>query len=161
MSHKKLSSSHPVLNFLLPFLIVCVFAISALLVTSSGLEIYHGIQKQTDATYQTRTSVSYLTTKLRQVTGADTLTVENNELVIGQAIGGQDYETHIYLQDGVLRESFIKAGDSRGTGTPITRAQGFTIETEAPGLITFTITDGNGNVDTASVFVMMQKEGAG
>jgi len=160
LSPKKLTS-HPVLNFLLPFLIVCVFAISALLVTSSGLQVYYGIQQQTDAIYQTRTGISYLTTKLRQVTGEDTLRIENNGLVIGQTINGQSYETHIYLQDGVLRESFIRAGDSPGMGTPITRAQGFTIANEAPGLITFTITDDRGNVDTASVFVMMQKEAAG
>lgn len=156
---RQTNKNHSALSFLLPFAVVCLFAICALLVTSGGLQIYYEIQHQTNTIYQTRTGVAYLTMKLRQVETADHLSIENNRLVITEEIEGDTYETHIFLNDkGMLTESFVRQGVVPSSGTPIIEAAKFEVSLEQPGLVSFDLTDAEGRKDSASVFLPSQKE---
>ncbi|MGI6153635.1 MAG: DUF4860 domain-containing protein [Christensenellaceae bacterium] len=140
-------------GFLLPFICVCIFAVCALLMTAGGLRVYSGVVKSSGQVFSMRTGISYITMKLRQAAGEEQIAVGENRLVIEQEIDGKPYETHIYLEDGQLKESFVPAGMKAGSGTPIVDAAGFTITVGEDGMVLFTITDSEGNGESSGVYI--------
>lgn len=159
MSTKKTGNS--LATFLLPFLLVCLFAVCSLLVASFGLKIYSSIQKDTDLSYQNRICASYLTTKIRQSNGAEYVTVEDQALVLTETIDGQAYDTRIYLQDDQLIESFGKQGDEVNRNVDaIAELRFFQPALANPNLIEITYADLNGQSNTIRVY-LQQTEGRG
>ena len=98
--------NHTFSGFLLPFLLVCLFALCTLLTAAFGLKTYYNLKDDTDRAYNSRTAVSYLVTKLRQSPGKHAVTADGSILRIEETMENTVYETRIYLENGVLKESF-------------------------------------------------------
>lgn len=100
----------------------CVFAVLALFVVVLGANVYKGISVDMTKNYDTRTSVAYLSEKIRQNDmqgGISIGTVDGADaLVLKQEADGQTYETWVYVKDGWLSEVTI------ASGTDITQVAG-------------------------------------
>ena len=93
-----------------------VFAMAVLLVLLSGGRIYQNVVQDIGMQYESRTSISYITTKLHRCDSAGSVSVESfgdSEALVLSEIGkdGRQYETVIYLYDGDIREFFSEKGN--------------------------------------------------
>lgn len=107
-------------NFIVDILFVlalfAVFTLSALMLVSIGAEVYRHTTKDMSGNYESRTSISYITEKIRQ---NDNIISEKNigitaisgkqALILAQEIEGEIYYTYLYLFDGYLKELFVQS----------------------------------------------------
>ena len=94
--------------------LMCLFSLGALGVVLLGGDIYKNIVEKSNESFETRTAVSYVATKIRQ--GDERGMVEFKELdgvsaiVIASEIDGNRFEQWIYHSDGKIREITILEG---------------------------------------------------
>ena len=132
----------------------CVFAVLALFVVVLGANVYQGISADMTDNYSARSSVSYLTEKIRQNDAVNEISV--------QSIGGNDalvlsdgkYATWIYAWDGKLMETTVNEGAavSPGDGQDIMDAADAEFEYR-DGSVQIRTTDAQGNLQSAVVCV--------
>lgn len=146
--------SHTVINFLIPFFLVCMFAVCALLVASGGLSVYMGINSNSDDTFSARTGIAYITTKLRQVDDASAVSVLPDHLIISETIDGEVYETHIFYKDGAIWECFVPRGSQLGGETKILDVGGLSLTMSENGMVSFVVVDSTGGRTASSVYVV-------
>jgi hypothetical protein len=98
-----------------------------------------------------RTSMAYLTTKVRQHDAADQVFLGEidglNALCLKDTIQDTDYITYIYLDDGYLCELFTSAKTEpvRALGTSLCELSQFEVEPVSYGLYHMELTDADGN----------------
>lgn len=135
----------------------CAFAVMALFVVVLGANVYKGISADMTANYNARTSVAYLSEKVRQNDVAGGVGVrtlgENNALVLVQDVEGATYETWIYVADGVLREVTVAAGTQvqTGDGQEIMELERLAFHRDNGSLIGIEAIDTDGNVFESAV----------
>ena len=99
---------------LLILLLFGVFAVSILAVLLSGAGVYRRLAERDDRSYDRRTAVQYVATRVRQADQAGGVSVRTFEgcpaLILSEEIEGELYETRIYHYDGYIRELFVSAG---------------------------------------------------
>lgn len=104
------------MGFLLVLLVFALFMVSALLVLLTGADVVQGITERDQASYEQRTAVQYLATRVRQADEVGAISVCATEigdrLVLSETIDGLPYETMIYCYDGYLRELFCVSGNA-------------------------------------------------
>ena len=130
-------------------LIFTVFALCILAVLLGGAQSYQRLTQRNRLTYDSRTCSQYLSTRMRQTSGAEAVSVapfgDVDALVIRQQIGMDVYLTRVYCYDGWLMELFT--GDTGGfspeDGEKILPARQMTPSLE-DGLLQIQLTDGNG-----------------
>ncbi|HBU11847.1 MAG TPA: DUF4860 domain-containing protein [Clostridiales bacterium] len=92
----------------------CVFAVLALFVVVLGANAYKGISGAMTENYNVRSSLTYLTEKIRQGDAYGDILISElaggDALVLTQEIEEETYETWIYLYEGKLTEMFIRQG---------------------------------------------------
>ena len=102
--------SRHMIDILFTLALFGVFAICALMVVMMGAEVYRKGVQDMQNNFDTRTSLSYIATKLRRgdTEGAVSTPKLNGEdaLMIEENIDGIKYATWIYCYDGKLREVF-------------------------------------------------------
>jgi len=90
-----------------------VFAAGILTVLLSGARAYQRLTERDAQSYDSRTSLQYLATKVRQTPSPDALALsdfgEGDSLLIRETIDGEDYWTQVYCYDGWLMELFTVA----------------------------------------------------
>lgn len=101
-----------------------VFTLSALMLVSVGAEVYQHTVNDMSGNYESRTSVSYITEKIRQ---NDSIISEQNigitvisgkqALMLTQEMNGEVYYTYLYLHDGYLKELLMQSGSYLGEDT--------------------------------------------
>ena len=147
-----------VVDFLFTLALFCVFAASALMVVIIGANVYRQTVDRMNGNYDSRTSLTYLTEKIRQNDAADAVKIssvgESPALVLSQWAGGQTYETWIYVYDGYLREVFAAQGVpvKPTDGQPIKEQQELLIEQEGP-VLTLTAVGPDGEMRRETVFL--------
>lgn len=101
-----------------------VFTFSALMLVSVGAEVYRHTVSDMSENYETRTSISYITEKIRQndyAYGSENICISElsgkQALTLVQDIDGEIYYTHLYFYDGYLKELFSKSGGYLGDNT--------------------------------------------
>lgn len=103
---------------LLLLLLLSVFALCILLVLLGGADAYKDLNQRDQQSYDRRTAIQYLTTRVRQADRLGGLRVEpfgeGDALVFLETIQGEDYETRIYCWEGQLRELFAARGSQLG-----------------------------------------------
>ncbi len=126
-----------------------LFAVCILLVLLTGADVYRKLTVRDRLTYEKRTAVQYLTTKIRQADVAGWIesgTIGDlDALVISEEVEGEVYCTWIYCYDGYLRELFAAADSDMGpeAGEKILEAADLTAEYESGQVIVeLTATDG-------------------
>lgn len=99
---------------ILVLLLFAVFMVSVLLVLLTGADVYQSMAQRGQDSYDQRTVVQYLTTRVRQADQAGKVSVRAFEgrdaLVLTEEYDGVPYETLVYCHDGYLRELFSAAG---------------------------------------------------
>ena len=95
--------------------IFCVFALCALGVLLSGADSYRDITRRDAESYDSRTAVQYLSTKVRQAAAPESVEIAEFEgvtaLCFSEELNGGTYITRVYCHDGWLKELFT-AGDA-------------------------------------------------
>ena len=145
---------HPVtrnsgLDGVFALLLFGVFASCVLLVLFMGTSVYSRLTERSQQAYDRRTSVQYVTTKVRQVPSAANVSVQDldgvSALTITEDISGELFNTRIYCYDGWLMELFTFADNefNPADGQRIMPAQGFTASLDGDRL-TLDIIDESG-----------------
>lgn len=125
----------------LALLCLTVFALCVLLVLLTGAEAYRKTLDRGEESYERRTSLQYLTTRVRQAETVDVGNLEDCEaLILEQTVDGETYTTCVYCFDGWLRELYAVPGAvlPPEAGTPILEADSFQGKIE-DSLLTLTL----------------------
>lgn len=136
-----------------------VFLISALFIVLFGANIYKKTATDMDSNFKARTSVAYITEKIRRndVEGGVVLLQKNGHdtLALRQTTGHGTYDTYLYYADGYLREITLSSGTEFApeTGAKILEMQAFAIEEINESLLAFRVTDTEGIETTFYVSV--------
>lgn len=144
-----------VIDFIFPVALFFVFAVSSLIVVLLATRIYKSTTEESQEQYTSRTTLSYITEKVRQndesgavsigeLDGADCLMLKSQ---------GSDYTTYIYEHDGALKELSVKEGvkPSPLAGELILEVENFQAESLSEGLFRFTITTEQNNTHSVMV----------
>ena len=125
----------------LALLCLTVFALCVLLVLLTGADAYRRTVERGEESYERRTALQYLTTRVRQAETLEAGFLENCEaLVLGETVDGETYTTWVYCHEGWLRELYAVPGAKLPpeAGTPILEAENFHRKLE-DGLLTLTL----------------------
>ena len=139
-----------VVDLLFPMALFFVFAISALTVILLATNIYQRTTQSSSLNYTSGTSLAYISEKIRQNDVADGVSLGmfdgHDSLILRQTYEGSVYHTYIYVDDGNLKELFIKDGvdASASAGTSIMPVSSFQMQELKDGLYQFTCIDANG-----------------
>lgn len=140
------------IDFLFTLALFCVFAATALSVSLVGAKVYKNTVNNMDINFERRTSLSYVSTKIRQFNSVGRIkTADFNgtaSLVLTQDIEGITFNTMIYFYDGALRELSVREGieTSPQNGVEIIKISNFEFEEVLPSLYKLTSTDAEGNI---------------
>ena len=150
-----------IVDLLFTLALLCVFAASSLMVVMIGANVYKGTVRGMDRNYDMRTSLSYISEKIRQNDVAGGVFVSElegqNALVLVQDISGSVYETWIYSDAGALKELLVKQGSAtREAGREIMKLQSFTAEL-VDGTLSLYVTASDGS--TAELMQSLRSRG--
>jgi hypothetical protein len=143
------SQSH-IIDVLFVLALFGVFIATALIVALMGVSVYKSTVENMNKNFDTQTSLTYVSTKIRQndVAGGVFLDElgEGVALVLEQQEEGETYQTWIYHHNGYLQEFFIKKGSDIDPdfGVTIMSIDTFSV-TEENGLFLISTTDRDGN----------------
>lgn len=139
--------------------IFCVFALCALGVLLTGANSYRSLTRRDAQSYDSRTVVQYLSTKVRQSAAPENVEVTRFEgvaaLCFSEELQGGTYITRIYCHDGWLKELFTAADADLlpEDGERITPLAALDIRREGD-LLHFTVTDTGG--ETAELIRLLR-----
>lgn len=140
------------MNFLVGIVIWLTFALTSLLLVLVGARLYQGIYSNEQTYLSKATPLNYLTMKLRQNDRKNSIAIKKLEqqsaLVLKEMLEDEIYETWIYIDEGYLKELYIKQGDSfkREDGEKVTTLNEMQLEWESPRLLNITLVDTEGIV---------------
>lgn len=132
-------------------LVLLIIGVIISLVLLFSLRSYEGIAKKTEDNFELRTSIMYLSNKIKAFDEEGCIEVgkfgEGTALVLNQEIEGVAYETKIYMYENNITELFTEKGNELDpvVGTPITQANGFEVEESEKGVLKITVTSPEGN----------------
>ena len=129
-----------------------VFAAASLLVVFIGAEVYSATITRSDTSFELNTTISFVTTKIRQHDSLDAVRVDYIEgvsaLVLSRDFGDAVFETWIYQHDGVLRELFMDREHTAnlwlGAGQALVSVYYFSFYMVADGLVQITAKSSDG-----------------
>lgn len=137
-----------------------LYTICALLLSVMAADTYRRGAECSERNYNMRTSVLYLTEKVRQTNAAEGISVrqtgEGDALVLGMSAEGEQYETWIYVEDGYLREVLLSKGAdfAPGIGQKIMPLSSLDLDLEQEGLLLrICVTDRRGERYDGKVFL--------
>lgn len=159
----KKTSQHRI-DFIFPISLFFVFSATAFITLLVAANIYQRIVIDSDNEFVQSTSLSYVTTKIRQFDegGSQNIYIDafngHDALVIEQEYSGVSYITYIYETEGELKELFVQKGItvSAQSGTTIMKVDDFTMEELDVGLFKFSCTASEEGSD--SVIISLSSE---
>lgn len=156
---KSIGKSGIVAGILLPMGLVCLFAFCSLALALYGGSAYKQIQTGVEDSFGPSVTAGYLRTKLSQFNHSGSISLRDEDgtevLVIASESGDVEYETRIYMQDGKLMETYVRA-DTAFTGMggiQIATLEGCEFSLDEDGLFTAVIESLDGTVTRASFAV--------
>jgi hypothetical protein len=147
MKTKRLMKHH--IDGLVVLLLFGVFAACVLSVLLLGADAYKKLTERDQLSYDQRTAIQYLATKVRQADRAGAVTVEDfqgvDALVLREDLDGEVYLTRVYCYDGYLRElsSAADADLSPADGEQVLAADSLLVEEQGNALRLQMETDGS------------------
>ena len=131
------------------FLVLAVFAVGVLGTLLGGAGIYRRLTERDRASYDSRTCLQYIVTRVRQAPGEVEIAAfgDGDALVIPDVIENKTYLTRVYCWDGWLMELFTEEDGlfSPEDGEKLLPAQGIALELDN-GLLKVMLTDAAGDV---------------
>ncbi len=141
------------------------YTLCALFLAITGANVYQKNVEATEFNYTFRTTVLYITEKIRQSENIDSVAIETLEqsdaLVLSRDFDGTIYNTWIYVEDSYLKEVLL-AEDmtvAYNIGQKIIPAQDMKLSMSENSLITIELTDNEGNVFSSSVYLETRETG--
>lgn len=108
----KQKSNRHIIDVLFVIGLFSIFALSAVFLITIGADIYRKTVTHMDENFNTRTSLAYLTEKLRQADHENRISLGSLEghpsLILRSESGGTAYRTYIYEADGNLQELMMR-----------------------------------------------------
>ena len=126
------------------------FIVSALLIVVLGARVYQNTVNQAEKGFSTRTSLAYVTEKIRQhdEDGSVSITeIEGHQvLCLSQKYGDTSYDTYLYYDNGYLKELTVDDfyTPSLTEGQDIIAVTDFEMQRVNDALYSFRITDADG-----------------
>lgn len=142
------------IDLIFPISLFFVFAASSLAVLLLAANIYGSSTNRIQANDQNRTSLSYISQKIRQNDTSGTISIKNVEgtdcLVLKAEYDHINYITYIYKYEGDLKELFFKEGIdvSLSSGRTIMKISALSMEQTDDHLFRFTSTNKDGKKDS-------------
>lgn len=152
--------SRHVIDFIFPIALFFVFAASSLVVLILAADIYASTTNQFQVNDKNRTTLSYISEKIRQNDTEGALSIQTIEgtdcLALSVDYSGTPCTTYIYAYEGMLKELFIQDGVSVSlrSGKDIMEITSLTIEPLGEQLYQFTTVDETG---TASSMIAAER----
>lgn len=141
--------NHHMIDILFVLSLFCVFAASSVLLIIFGADIYKKTVQQMDSNYSSRTSIAYITEKVRQADTYDSvkITSQNNTsiLMLTNTIKDITYATSLYEYDGYLYELFARTDIELplDAGQPVMELHDLSFSQTLPNLLEIRFTDTN------------------
>ena len=131
--------------------VICMFGISAMMLGSVGASVYKNIAERNLNSFELRTSLSYVKTKINQYDEVGRIAVEERDglkmLILSEEVQGEIFDTAVYFNKGKLYEI------TGARGMKFKPDDGFAIlnlDSENNGLIKLVTTD-DGETETLYV----------
>lgn len=109
---RRKNTTRHMIDILFVLSLFCVFAFSSVVLILFGADIYKKTVSSMDSNYASRTSVAYITEKIRQSDCYDSISIDNTagyeRLMMTREIDGLVYATSLYEYDGYLYELFAR-----------------------------------------------------
>jgi hypothetical protein len=137
-------------DWLFSFLLLMMFAGSALILILLGSHIYQNGVTHLDENYTVRTAVAYVSEKVRQNDVSGDISLQELEgipaLQLTENIDDNTYFTYIYFWNGALRELFLGADTtpSLTMGSTVVELTDFTITIPEEGFFRVTAVSDSG-----------------
>ena len=134
-----------------------LYTICTMLLSMMVADTYRKGADRSERNYNMRTSVLYLTEKVRQTDAAEGISVrqtsQGDALVLGMSAEGERYETWIYVEDGYLCEVLLSKGAdiAPGIGQKIMPLSSLNLQLGQEGLLQICVTDQTGETYTGKV----------
>lgn len=135
--------------------VICMFGISAMMLGSVGASVYKNIAERNLNSFELRTSLSYVKTKINQYDEVGRIAVEERDglkmLILSEEVQGEIFDTAVYFNKGKLYEITGARGMKfkPDDGFAILNVDSFEIS-EDNGLIKLVTTD-DGEIETLYV----------
>lgn len=142
------------IDLVFPIALLFVFATSSLVVLVLAANIYSSTTNQIQTNDQNRTSLSYISQKMRQNDMGGDISIEKVDdidcLTIRSSLNGNSYITYIYEYEGVLKELFVNADVriSLKNGKDIMTIDSLSMYEIDDGLFSFLSTDKGGKTNS-------------
>ena len=163
---KSKPSRHAAIHILFLIALFGAFLISTLFIVLFGARIYNKIVNDTDQSFFSRTTLSYVTEKIRQHDEHGSVSIfrqdnpELSGLVLTQEINENQYHTYFYPYDGYLKEITVSEATSFNPafGNNIVPISSFLVE-KSNGLYHFVLTDNDSHPVEFYVTVRSNSQG--
>ncbi len=142
-----------------------LYTAGSLILAIIGTEVYADSADVSEKNYNMRTSLFYLTEKVRQSEGDTQIRTDSvfggDALVIREEIGDYTFDTYIYIEDGYLCELSIIADTevTEDIGQRIMELSALELSLSDDGVLFVEITDGSGNKFDTNLFLECYEEG--
>lgn len=142
----------------------CVFAVSSVVLILFGANIYQKLVLQMDSNYSTRTSISYITEKIRQSDYSDSINIYEKEdkkiLMMTQTIDNIEYAISLYEYNGYLYELFARTDIELpiDAGQPVFKLTNLDFEKISDNLLKISFIDTSvteNNLDKTTLYVSL------
>lgn len=156
---KKQTGRRHMIDILFVLSLFCVFAVSSVLLILFGADIYKKTVKQMDSNYTSRTSIAYITEKIRQSDTENAIEIVSQNgtqiLMLTNIINGIPYATSLYEYDGYLYELFARTDLELplDAGHPVMELHSLTFSQLEPNILEITFT--NATNEEQTIYVSM------
>ena len=136
--------------------LACIFGATMLLSLAAGAGIFRRVAERVERGAAERVGMSYIAAKIQDHNGAGTIRTGDfggeDAVWLAEEIGGNCYDTILYVHDGWLMELFCEhdAELAPEDGLTITRAQALQVRQDGR-LLTLDYTDAAGRTETARI----------
>lgn len=141
---------HHMIDILFVLALFCMFAFSAVILVIFGANVYEKTVHNMNHNFNSRTSISYITEKVRQADQNGCITIENingrNVLVLSETIQEVEYATYLYEHNESIYELFSRTDlpFDVDAGHSILSVESFHLDTVSDNLFHFQITNTDG-----------------
>lgn len=157
---KNLKNSHYT-ESLAALLLLVVFATCVLMVLFFGADAYSRLTQRDQVSYNNRTAVQYIATRVRQGDSLGNITLGNFDGVDALVLdAGEEYVTRLYCYDGYLRELYAAADlpMNPADGEQVLAAEDMQLSLE-DGLLQIDLTDAEGQTNHLALSLRSGEEG--
>lgn len=157
---KNLKNSHYT-ESLAALLLLVIFTTCVLMVLFFGADAYSRLTQRDQVSYNNRTAVQYIATRVRQGDSLGNVTLGNFDGVDALVLdAGEEYVTRLYCYDGYLRELYAAADlpMNPADGEQVLAAEDMRLSLEN-GLLQVELTDAEGQTNHLTLSLRSGEEG--